>query len=327
MLKIIEDGSEIRRAQDRFKKALAPYWDEAFKGVVGHMGSSWKTTIHWSKELGIWAGFSTEHNRYWNGFGAGKPSGSSSNSIVAEINPPLRGIDRTIAGVFVKGNKGKIIICHRGDIRGGRPGVGKTLFINNYRNQFVIVEDGDRQTEVALIGELRSPRLGYQVKEFVSEVSRIKLLVKKPTVAVATSKPQGGFSPEFTGQKHATINKQITFNCDHGIIVGALARALESQNLIVGNDRNRDLYILDRQGNILTLFEVKTDIGTGSLYSGVGQLLINNLQEEKRPRLILVIRYRLPSKMEEGLKSIGVECLGYSLEKKGVRFNNLERFY
>jgi len=76
------------------------------------------------------------------------------------------------------------------------------------------------------------------------------------------------------------------------------------------------------------LFEVKTDINTQSLYSGVWRLLVNSLQqEEKRPKLILVVPYGLPSKMEEGLKSIGVECLDYSFEKKRVRFNNLERFH
>jgi hypothetical protein len=324
MLKIIENGSEIRRAQDQLKKALEPYWDETFSGTVGHMGRSWKTTIRYSKELGIWSAMEIEQNRYWNGFGLGEPEKKSSNSIVAEINPPRKGIQRGVAGAFAKDERGNIILCHRGNIRGGKPGVGKTLFMSNYRNQFVAMGDGGRETEVALIGDLKSPRLGHQVREFVLEVSRIKKLAEKPSAAPIIPKLQKGFSPEFAGKKRATIRKDITFNCDHGYVVGELARLLEARNLTIGNDRNRDLYILGKQGNILTLFEVKTDIETGSLYSGVGQLIINSFQMETRPRLILTIPEQLPSNIEEGLKNIGVKCLTYKLAGKDVNFKNLK---
>lgn len=323
MLKIIEDGVAIRRAQDQFIKALKPYWDETFGGTVGHMGRSWKTRIYYSKGLGIWAAMEIVHNRYWNGFGLGAPERKSSNSIVAEINPPRKGIQRGVAGAFAKDERGNVILCHRGNIRGGKPGVGKKLFMDNYRNQFEVIEDGGRETEVALIGDLKSPRLGYQVREFVLEVNRIKKLAQKSVVTPIIPKPQRGFSPEFSGKKRATIKKDITFICDHGYVVGELARLLETKDLTIGNDRSRDLYILDKQGKILTLFEVKTDIETGSLYSGVGQLIINSFQIKERPRLILAIPEQLPSNIEEGLKSIGVGCLTYSLAGKDVNFNNL----
>lgn len=61
-----------------------------------------------------------------------------------------------------------------------------------------------------------------------------------------------------------------------------------------------------------------------SVYSGVGQLIINSFQVESRPRLILVIPEEIHSRMEECLKSIRVECLMYKHTGKDVTFKKLK---
>lgn len=330
MLKIIEDGSKIRQCQRKFEQTFKKLSDKKIYGFAGHMGrTSYDKRDHfnWSTELGMWGIFEKiEGSRYWNAFGLEKPKEGALRSILTEINFPLKGVDRRIARVFAKDESGRIFVCHSGKIGGGRPGIGKTLFKDNYRGKKVMISDGEREEEFALIGDINSPRLPYQVRDFILEVDRIKKIgigeIKK-----IEPKKKIVFTPEFSGKKRFKLNKEIVSDADHGYVVGELARLFEAKKITIGNDRNRDLYILDKEGNISTLFEVKTDMETGSLYSGVGQLLVNSLQEEKRPRLVLVIPQRLPSGMEEGLKSIGVECLGYGLDRKGVRFNNLERFY
>jgi hypothetical protein len=324
MLTIIEDGSEIRRCQGKFELALKKLLGKKVEGFVGHMGATREATLNWSRKLGLWAVFDrADGSRFWNAFGLEEPKKGALRSILAEINFPFKGVDRRVAGVFVKGEDEKIFVCHSGRIGGGRLGIGKRLFKDNYRGQEVTVSDGKREEEFALIGDVNSPRFPYQVREFVLEVNRIKKIGTGEIEKIEPRK-KSGFTPEFSGKRRFKLSREVVSNCDHGYVVGELARLLGAKNLTIGNDRSRDLYILDKERNILALFEVKTDVSTGSLYSGVGQLLINSLQEESKPRLILVIPKKLVSGMEEGLKSIGIECLTYKLGERDVNFKNLK---
>ena len=66
-----------------------------------------------------------------------------------------------------------------------------------------------------------------------------------------------------------SLSKGTSF-CDHGIVVKHLRRCLQEQGHSTGKDRFRDLYV-HRKGRITSLFEVKTDTSTASIYSAVGQ--------------------------------------------------------
>ena len=323
MLRVIENKNEIRQCQGRFERAFKKVLDKKVKGFVAHRGETSEAMFNWSEKTGLWAVFKeADRNRFWNAFGLQRPQKNSNYPPLVEINFPFKRTSRRVAGVFVKDDKGNILVCHSGRIGGGRPGIGKSLFEDNYRGGKVAVSDGEEEKEYAIIGDIMSPRFPYQVKEFVLEIDRIKK-IGTGEIKKVEPKKKPEFTPEFSGKRRFKLNKEIVSDSDHGYVVGELARLLEAKNLTIGNDRNRDLYILDKEGNILTLFEVKTDIGKGNLYSGVGQLLINSLQEENRPRLILVIPNKLPSNIEEGLKGISVECLPYKLGGKDVNFKNL----
>jgi hypothetical protein len=330
MLSIIEDGSEIKRCQGKFEQAFKRVWDKKVYGFAGHMGKASydeRNRFNWSGELGMWGIFEKiVGSRYWNAFGLEEPKEGALRSILTEINFPLKGVDHRVAGVFAKDESGKIFVCHSGRIGGGRPGIGKELFKDNYWGKKVMVSDGEREEEYALIGDVNSSRFPYQVREFILAVDKIK---KMGTGEIKKIEPKekSGFTPEFSGKRRFKLNKEIVSDSDHGYVVGELARLLEAKNLTIGNDRNRDLYILDKKGNILTLFEVKTDTQTGSLYSGVGQLLLNSFLREKRPKLVLVIPEQMDHNIEEGLRGMGIECLTYQLETKGVSFDKHERFY
>ena len=327
MLRIIEDGSEIRQCQGNFEQAFKKLWDKKVYGFAGHMGKTSydeRDRFNWSTELGMWGIFEKiEGSRYWNAFGLEEPKEGALRSILTEINFPLKGVDRRIAGVFAKDESGRIFICHSGKIGGGRPGIGKKLFKDNYRGKKVMVSDGEEEEEFALIGGINSPRLPYQVRAFVLEVDRLKKIGRGEIKRIEPKK-KSEFTPEFSGKRRFKLNKEVVSDSDHGYIVGELARLLENKDMAIGNDRNRDLYILNKEGNIQTLFEVKTDIESGSLYSGVGQLLLNSFLLEKRPGLILVIPEQLPPDIEEGLRSIGIKCLNYRFLGKDVTFKNLK---
>ena len=70
--------------------------------------------------------------------------------------------------------------------------------------------------------------------------------------------------------------------------INTLATLLQERDLEVGNDQPRDLFITN-DGRTSILFEVKTNLSTGSIYGGVGQLFVGAAFEERRPRLVLVL--------------------------------------
>lgn len=301
MLQIIDNKSAIQKAQLQFKKGLKRLVDEKIPAQIGYQGENFKTKVSWSNKLRIWMHLSASGLRFWNAFGiseSGKPRANSNISPICEINFPFSGIDRRIGGAFAEDGSGCIFVIHRGKIGGGRKGIGKTLFSNNYRGERINVKDGEIESRVALIGALNSPRFAKQVSQFVYEIRRIKALVLRHSKNINVGHGKHGFRKEFLGKKKFKIRKDIEAKCDHGIIVNELASVLNGIGLNVGNDINRDLYILSLKGKIAAIFEIKTDILSTNLYSGIGQLLLNSATLTKRPRLFLTIPERLNKTVE-----------------------------
>jgi len=254
MLTIIENENEIKIAQKQFSKKLLEYCTKKIFVNVGFQGGNEERDIFWSNELDV--GYSYEKftgSRYWNAFGIKKPKEGSNVTLTCEINIPLKNINRKIGAAFAKDKSGEIYLIHRGKIGGGREGIGKNLFIDNYRGKWVEIEDGDHVNEVALIGSLNSTRFIYQIKNFVYEVDR----VKKMAIEGESESEKDEFDEEYEGNKSYNINKNINAECDHGIIVNELANILEKKGYKVRNKRACDLFIKDRKDRIKALFEIR----------------------------------------------------------------------
>lgn len=309
MLKILDNGQSIKRSQKEFEKQFNQFTDERIPVILGYPGGNFEGTVSWANELGVWVYQEATKARCWNFFGLGKPEKHSMVPITCEINFPLRGINRRIAGAFAEDSDGATIVTHRGKIGGGRKGIGKSLFEDNYRGEWVTAEDNCGQSRLALIGSLASPRFCRQVSQFVREVGRIKGLVSSGPPKVAPSRMSHAFSEEFAGKKKYKVGTEVEAECDHGLIVNDLSSVLRNLRLKFGNDRNRDLYVVNASGKLTSLFEIKTDVTSTSLYAGIGQLLLNSVSMAKHPKLILVIPNRLSRILEGKFKSLGIELL------------------
>lgn len=325
MLKILDDESDIREAQQRFEEVFERFIDEKIPAKLGHLGDSFEEEVSWCKDLNIWmcSGI-IPGSRYWNAFGIGKPAEGKNVSITCEINFPLRGINRRVAGAFAVASLGGVYVVHRGKIGGGRKGIGKRLFEEKYTGEWIDVKDGEVEKVVALVGELNSPRFARQVSEFVRRVDKIKSPVSSGLPQIEILGDSHEFREEFTGKKHYSVEKQIEALCDHGPVVNGLDLALEGLGLRVGNDRNRDLYVVDSVGRIKVLFEVKTDTSTSSLYSAVGQLMLYSVDLPERPRLILTIPEGVSTAVEGKLNRLGIEVLTYGWSDDEVVFEGLD---
>jgi hypothetical protein len=171
-MEIVSNKNEIISLQRKFEEKLKGVADEEYELTLGWMGGSTTEKVYYSKELGIWFVFGEEENRYWNAFGLGKPKLQGSNSIVVEINFAFAGIDKRIAGAFIKDNE-KVLVCHRGRIGGGRPDIGFRAFWDQYTGETITV-DGEK---FALIGDIDLEDFPEKVKNFIIEVNRIKSLI------------------------------------------------------------------------------------------------------------------------------------------------------
>ena len=178
MWSIITNKKDIFLFQRVLEFGLKNAVDKSLKCPVGHQGHSSTLKVFWSNRLGFWFGAYNHKNKpipkFWNAFGLQEPNSKKTLSIDCEINIPFNGIQRNIGAAFAEDGRGNVSIIHRGIIGGGRKGVGKIAFFNHYKGKRIIVNDGDRDSEVALVAIMNSSTWVKQIANFVYEVARIK---------------------------------------------------------------------------------------------------------------------------------------------------------
>jgi len=143
-LVVVEDESEISKAQSIFEDQIKNLANKTITARAGFQGGQEEGTMYWSNELGIWfQSRKIEDSRYWNGFGLEEPEEGKGYTIVCEINFPIKGIKRAVAGAIAKDSKNDYYILHRGKLGGN---FSKKIFDENYKGDWTLVQDGDRET-------------------------------------------------------------------------------------------------------------------------------------------------------------------------------------
>jgi len=325
MLKIIQDEAAIRKYQRQFIRSFKPFVDEKITVHLGHPGASTEAKVLWSSRLGIWLyPGKTEEGRYWNAFGIGKPKIRAHIPITCEINFPMSGIDRRIGGALAKDRKGRIFVVHRGRIGGGKKGIGKSLFADHYRGVWEIMEDGEEETTVALIGALNSPRLVRQVAQYIYKIDRIKETASKRSSQMEMKFEAITFRETLVGERYCDLEKDKDSECDHGLVVKDLADCLRHRGMKVGNDGFHDLFLANTVGEMTTVFQIKTHCTPLSLHAGAAQLLLNSLRCTPPPRLMLVIPEKPDSALEGKLKNLNIDILPYTWDNDQAQFPGLQ---
>jgi hypothetical protein len=322
MLKIISEEAAILRYQRQFVRSFKPFIDEKIPVRLGHPGASNAAKVFWSDRLGIW--FHTgKTGRHWNAFGIGRPKKDALISITCEINFPMGGIDRRIGGALARDRKGRIFVVSRGRLGGGRQGVGKSLFADSYRGVWEIMEDGNEETTVALIGALNSPRLARQVAQYVHKIDSIKEAASKRSAQTEMKFETVAFRGALIGERYCDMERDKDAECDHGLVVKDLADKLRQQGLKVGNDGCIDLFTINGKGDITTVFQVKSAPGPLSLHAGAAQLLLNSFRCTPSPRLVLVIPEKPDNALVEKLKKRHIDILHYIWKQEQAQFPGL----
>jgi hypothetical protein len=322
----IVDEKEVSKLHKKFKQKMKEYQTDQFDVFIGHMGKESQNSerVFYSEKLNIWWKFQEIENRYWNPFGIGKPESNHNVSIVCELNYPYSNLNLRIAGLFVK-SKDEYLLVHSGKIGGGRKGIGKNHFRNNYTNDYVKVDINGTIKNYAAIASIDSTRFAKQVSNFVFEVDRIKNINPFVNFPKKIAGVKTDFNAEYSGIKKIKKATSSELICDHGLVVNKLKKLLTEKSLRVANDINRDLYILKENNNIKIVFEVKTDLELQSVYKAIGQLLLNNVFLNYKVKMVIVIPGGIDDRIKKSLKKLQINTLEYKWLDEEVHFEYLNK--
>ncbi len=156
---------------------------DVLERTISIQGGSEPATVRWFPALNFWVRLSPRNQAtgYFCGFGTEDPNQAENLTFTCEINPPITGIDKHRAGLFVRSDNGTIYLAHSGSIAGGRPGVGRTRFLKFYGNDTIdeVYWPDKTVTEYIIIGALDDPELKEHVAAFVYKIAEFKQLSAK----------------------------------------------------------------------------------------------------------------------------------------------------
>lgn len=327
----VSEARDCERAFRTLRKTFIKNAEAIPDHPLGWQGGSDRQTVHWHRSPGVWAVLMRALRgspRYWCAFGTADPWTHGDLDIDVEINPPLSGINRRIAGAFLRDQTGRIHLAHSGRLGGGHSGIGKSAFAKFYRGNWQEVTWPDRTiSAMVVLGPIDNSRIIVSLAQFTRDVARFKREVRNgQPPQLSGSVPRFDFSPEFSGvRRRHELRDEIEAQCWHGAVVSALAELLANRRLNFGNDKYRDLIVTSDKGVVTHLFEIKTDVDTTSLYCAVGQLLMHAAQAGgKRPRMILVVPRDPGSAATSALQKLDIAQVRYSWSGNKPVFDGLD---
>lgn len=295
--------------------------------------------LHASKVTTGWLAVTLE-NRFANFFVQGSAASTEPTplDIELEINIAKHVEDRKVGGFFVRDDStGHIHLAHRGLFNRRRGRIPKKWVfeaMGKLGYPAVTVTINGKPEKAFVLGRIDRPALIKTITVFASKVREMKdrrdewVEAQKSAPLMSSTRP--GFQSEFSGTSQKSGSD--AFDVDHGRIVDALRDALIAQGFRrVANTKAIDLMCIAPKSPHHYVVEVKTDITSQSLYTGIGQLLVSNERMRttspgKRTVLTLVLpRGRLEAEFQTVLDNQGIWVCRYWKSKGQYRFDLLTK--
>ena len=327
MLRLITSRKEIKDCQNKLESQLKNHLPYKEKLDIGFQGGKITNDVFYSDSL--WYSTSilddADIPRYWNAFGLGKRD-DGNQIIIVEINPPLEGKTRQVAGLFAKDEiTNDYFILHRGKIGGGRKGIGKDRFKNWYRGKWVnVFDDQGNPEEGILISSISSKNLVAKITAFVREVAEFKddVTNQKSRRSVKNIEESLSFNPEFYGTKSGKRKSKFEYESNHGLIVNALEKWV--QNSLKSNQKTFNNSLIDlavsNGKKTFGIYEVKTRSDSQSIYTGIGQLMFHSGGDDSITKFLV-----LPEDTYEGqflsiLTALKIKLIKFIIKGDKIEF-------
>ena len=327
MLRLITSRNEIQKCQKEFEARLKKLLPKKERLDIGFQGGKITNDVFYRSNL--W--YSTlilqdaDIPRYWNAFGLGKRK-DGNQIIVVEINPPIEGSTKQVAGLFAKDEvTNDFFILHRGKIGGGRKGIGREKFKNWYRGKWVqVFDDQGNDEEAIIISSIASKDLLPKLTEFVREVAKFKESIanKHYNRTIDGVEISLSFSPEVHGKKKGKRRSIFEYDSNHGLIVNALEIWISKrlkQNQRTYNNSLIDLAVSDGK-RTLNVYEVKTRSDSQSIYTGIGQLMFHSGGDDKITRYLVLPDDRYDKRFLSILSALKINLIKFEIKGNEIKF-------
>lgn len=320
MLFVLEDKKEIALAHKKLEQKLVSQSTKHGKINIGYPGGNRTVIGYWFGKQKFWWAVKNGFDSYWNSFGIrineNEPEWNSrhSHNITWQFSPPYSGNTWIKSSCFVKDESGKIYLAHTGKIGGGRKGIGKSAFEENFSGfkqwQEVIGSAGPKR--VVIISALDDKNLVSNIAYIVREVRKIKELAVKGKLHRKPHFLLKAFNKEFEGKRNSyATNRTIHSYVSHGPIVNKLETIAKKYGFRTFYNRATDLYLENKHGKTAML-EIKTDISTESKYKAIGQLIYNSRRPGAgNPALVAVFPTGIDSEFKKILRNLQIQLITY----------------
>jgi len=309
----IQHLGDLARANQIILNALQKQTTKIYKNKrLVFRPAALKTDVHWLERHQIWFAALEKRDHYLILTGVTHPDSRKSIRITLELNVPKKP-DHGRAGLLLRTNPNQLFLAHTGRVGGGVSGINRTTFLADSlrRGRKLISYDNDRTA--VLISPIKAPDLVLRISDFVKEVAEFKTSARTGNLRAPTTlqKTKGKlFKPKFTGTIKRKTTSSEKAKLLHDEVCAKLAELLPKKTCHY--TRERDLYISAPNGTLGAIFEIKTDCSTTSVYTAVGQLLINGSSEStKATKRILVIPGKPKPSTELALQKLGISTIHY----------------
>lgn len=314
---VIEFGSHLNKYESLKRNAYIAYRQGKYDRV------NHEFNVSFNEKYGLWWYLGETDNRYWNCFGIYNSILSKNLNITVEINMPFDGINLRTSGLWAYDGRNNFYLLHNGAIGGGKKDFGKERFKSLFKGEYESVFLNGKVYEYAMVAQLNSKEMIHQISWFVNEIRRIKVSSNE---IINQHLSEHNYKPEFFGSKSYNLPLTIEANCNHGIVVDKLQEKLTKKGYIMGNDGLPDLYSY-KGGIIDNVFEIKTSLSRQSVYTAIGQLLLNTVSLNNKPFLYFVCPNSLSEDLMNDLGKINIRVIKYDWINDEPVFINLNEFY
>jgi hypothetical protein len=187
------------------------------------------------------------------------------------------------------------------------------------------MEDGKSVTQVAIIGALNSHRFALQAAQFVKKIEKLKATA---TISAQTeiNFSEITFREDLVGSAPYSVEDEIISACDRDLVISELAALLQRRKLKIGNDTERELFVIDPSKNRIShVFALVTDAQEKSILAAAAKLLLQTSVAIGNPLPVLVLPEDKIADYEQELQRINISVTGFCWEGEKIVFPDLEK--
>jgi hypothetical protein len=245
--------------------------------------------------------------------------------ISVEVNTPVEGRNDRVSGFFARDSEsGAVYLLHSGRVGGGAKGVGKEAFLawRNEPLEKVIDSAGDVRFGVPVMpveghGATRS------ACRYIGIVARFKDAVKAGEMHTPRFKEQqdglGEFYSESRGRRKGKRSSVIDYLSRHGEIVDAVRAWRVARGLPTGTKVVKSMLIdlgVSVAGELVEIYEVKTSVTRGDVYTAIGQVLVHANAAKCRRTIVVPHDEVMANDLARALHRLDINLLRCKLDSR-----------